>query len=347
MFGTKDDFGLKLYARKVLIKENFKDLLPNYLRFVEGVVDSEDIPLNVSREMVQATPVIEKIKSTLVRRLSGQLNQLADEEPEKYGTFWQEFGPFIKEGIATEPEAKEKFVDLLRFTSSKSDSAKDLVSLKQYVDRMQPDQTEIYYILGDDYNVLSRSPHLEYFRKHDIEVLYLTDPLDSFLLIGLTEYDEKPLKNIDDAGLDLPVGEEDEAKETAEQAISSDDFEKLVARFKDVLGERVEDVVESKILSDSPARLVNPKDALNANIQRVQRLLDKDYQIPKKILEINRKHELIQGLSVRLATSTDDPLINALIEQLYANELVTEGIHPNPAEMVTRIYELMEAAART
>ncbi|RME98631.1 MAG: molecular chaperone HtpG, partial [Chloroflexi bacterium] len=174
LFGGKDDFGLKLYSRKVLIKENFKDLLPNYLRFIEGVVDSEDIPLNVSREMVQATPLLKKIGKTLVRRIAGQLEELAQEDPEKYATFWQEFGGFIKEGIATEPDSKARFTDLLRFTSSKG-GADELVSLKQYTERMKDDQTEIYYILGDDYGVLSRSPHLEYFRKHDIEVLFLTD----------------------------------------------------------------------------------------------------------------------------------------------------------------------------
>lgn len=345
MFGAKEDYGLKLYARKVLIQENFKELLPNYLRFVEGVVDSEDIPLNVSREMVQATPILEKIKGTLVRRIANQLGDLADEDPEKYGTFWKEFGGFLKEGFATDPDTKDRFVDLLRFNSTASKSADDLISLKQYVDRMKPDQTEVYYIIGDDYNVLSRSPHLEYFRKHEIEVLYLTDPLDSFMLIGLTEYDGKPLKNIDDAGLDLPDSDESEEEKEAEEAISGDEFEALTARFKEVLGDRVEDVRESKILTDSPARLVNPADAMNANMQRVQRLLGKDYEVPKKILEVNRKNALVQSLSTRLASNADDALINPLIEQLYANELVNEGLHPNPAEMVDRIYELMDAAA--
>ncbi len=347
VFGNKDDHGLKLYARKVLIKENFKELLPNYLRFIEGVVDSEDIPLNVSRELVQATPLMEKIKSTLVRRIAGQLGNLADDEPEKYKTFWQEFGGFIKEGLASDPDAKSRFTDLLRFPSSQSEAADDLISLSQYASRMKPDQTEIYYIIGDDYGVISRSPHLEYFKKHDIEVLYLADPLDSFMLIGLTEYSGKPLKNVDDASLDLPDAETDNKEEDkAAEKISGDDLESLITRFKETLGERIEDVQESKILTDSPCRLVNPPDAMNVNMQRVQRLLGKDYEIPKKILEINKGNELIQGLSARLVTNVDDALINVLIEQLFANELVSEGLHPNPADMVPRVYELMEAAAR-
>jgi molecular chaperone HtpG len=346
LFGGKDDFGLKLYSRKVLIKENFKDLLPNYLRFVEGVVDSEDIPLNVSRELVQATPIIEKIKSTLVRRLASQLTDMADEDPDKYRTFWNEFGGFIKEGLATDPDSKSRFTDLLRFQSSHGEGIDDLVSLSQYAGRMKPDQTEIYYIIGDDYGVVSRSPHLEYFRKHDIEVLYLTDPLDSFMLIGLTEYNGKPLKNIDDAGLELPDTEEDEDTGT-EDKISSDDFETLVSRFKEVLGDRIEDVRESKLLTDSPCRLVNPPDAMNANMQRVQRLLGKDYEIPKKILEINRSNPLIQHLSARLEADKEDALIDPFVEQLFENELVTEGIHPNPADMIPRIHQLMQAAVES
>jgi molecular chaperone HtpG len=345
LFGVKEDYGLKLYSRKILIQENFKELLPKYLRFIEGVVDSEDLPLNVSRETVQATPLLAKIKNVLVRRVAGELETLAEEKPDTYRTFWQEFGGFIKEGIATEPDSHGKFVDLLRFPSSKGESADELVSLVQYTGRMKQDQSEIYYILGDDYNVLSHSPHLEYFNKHDIEVLYLTDPMDSFMLVGLNEYNGKPLKNVDDAGLDLSEADKvDEEKK--EEAIPSDQFETLVARFKEVLGDRIEDVRESKILTDSPCRLVNPVGALNTGMQRVQRLLGKDYQIPKKILEINRNSGLLQNISARLAANAEDELVNPLIEQLFESALVVEGIHPNPAEMVPRIQRLMEAAAR-
>jgi molecular chaperone HtpG len=345
VFGIKEDYGLKLYSRKILIQENFKELLPKYLRFIEGVVDSEDLPLNVSRETVQTTPLLEKIKQVLVRRIAGELDTLAEEKPDDYRTFWQEFGGFIKEGIATEPDSHGKFTDLLRFQSSRGESADDLVSLAQYTERMKKDQSEIYYILGDAYEVTSRSPHMEYFKKHDIEVLYLTDPMDSFMLVGLTEYKGKPLKNVDDAGLDLPEEEkEDEAEK--EETISDDAFEALVSHFKKVLGERVEDVRESKILTDSPCRLVNPTGAMNTGMQRVQRMLGKDYEIPKKILEINRNSELVQNLSARLSANADDDLIDPVIEQLFESALVVEGIHPNPADMVPRIQRLMEAVSK-
>jgi molecular chaperone HtpG len=210
---------------------------------------------------------------------------------------------------------------------------------------MESDQTDIYYILGDDYDVISRSPHMEYFKKNDIEVLYMTDPMDSFLLVGLNEYNGKPLKNVDDAELKLPEDKKPAEKEKKE-AIPTDQFEALVNRFKEVLGERVEDVRESKILTDSPCRLVNPAGAMNTGMQRVQRLLDKDYKIPKKILEINRNSVLLQDISGRLAANGQDELIDPLVEQLFENALVEEGIHPNPADMVPRIQKLMEAAAR-
>jgi molecular chaperone HtpG len=210
---------------------------------------------------------------------------------------------------------------------------------------MKADQSEIYYLIGDDFGVVSRSPHLEYFKKHNLEVLYLTDPLDSFMLINLSDYNGKPLKNIDDAGLDLPE-EKAEDKAEAEETIAEDDFKALISRFKEVLGEQVEDVRESKLLTDSPCRLVNPPDAANANMQRVQRLLGKEYQIPKKILEINRHSELIQNLAARLVADKTDPLLNLLIEQLFASNLVTEGLHPNPAELIPRMQEVMAAAAK-
>lgn len=346
LFGAKEDHGLKLYSRKVLIQENFKELLPAYLRFVEGVVDSEDVPLNVSRESVQSSPVLQKIKATLVRRIASDLGTLAEDDPEKYRTFWQEFGIFVKEGIATDPDSKERFIELLRFPSSRSQKADDLVSLAEYADRMKADQTEIYYILGEDFHTISGSPHLEYFRKHDIEVLYLTDPIDSFMLVGLTDYEDKPLKNIDDAGLDLP-DEEKPDEEAEEEALTGDQFESLVDRFKETLGERVEDVRASKILIDSPCRLVNPAGAMNTGMQRVQKLLGREYEIPRKIMEINRRSPLIQDMAGRLSAEGEDALLDPLIEQLFENALVLEGIHPNPAEMIPRIQRLMEAAARS
>lgn len=337
---SQEEYGLKLYARKVLIQQQSKDLLPPYLRFLEGVVDSEDLPLNVSREAIQATPVMARIRSALTGRVASELATLAEEEPQLYRTFYREFGVFLKEGIATDPANQDKFVELLRFPSSKSADADDWVSLAQYRKGMKEKQKDIYYLLGDDLSVVAKSAHLEYFRERDLEVLYLTDPVDNLLLMGLTSYQDTPLRNIDDAEL-LP----EESAEAEETALPDDAFAALVAKAKEVLGERVEDVRESKLLRNSPARLVNPAGGAASSIQRVQRLMDNNYQIPQKILELNRSSRLLGELSRRLAVSADDPLVPLIITQLFENQLLMEGLHPNPAEMVPRLQELMMAAS--
>lgn len=344
VFQSETDYGLKLYARKVLIKERFTELLPPYLRFVEGVVDSEDLPLNVSRESVQVSPIIKKIKTALIGRVATELKRLAEADKKAYQRFFKEFGPFLKEGAATGAEGHDRFTELLRFPSSMAESEGDWVSLDDYLARMKPDQKEIYYLLGDDLSVVSKSAHLEYFKKHDLEVLYLTDPMDSFMLMGLSEYQGKPLKNIDDADLELP--EEDTPEEQEETSDSDEAIKKLIAKFKEVLGEGVEDVRESKVLTDHACRLVNPSGSGTTSFQRVQRMMGKDYQVPKKILEINRKSELIQNLAQRFESNPQDPVVPVLVEQLYENELLMEGIHPNPAEMIPRLQKLMAEASK-
>jgi molecular chaperone HtpG len=345
---ARTDHGLKLYSRKVLIQDYNKDLLPDYFRFVEGVVDSEDLPLNISRETVQTNPMMRQIRRALTNRLVKELGALAEERPDDYKTFWREFGAYIKGGIASDPSSHESLRDLLRFASSRTTEGDGLVTLKEVVARMKPDQKAIYYVLGDDLKSAARSPHLDYFRAQDIEVLYLVDPLDSFMALALREYDGKPLHNVDDAGLDLPAAPPPSA-EAAGQAIAQPEFDQLVERFKAVLGERVTEVRESQRLTDSPCRLVSPDASPERDLQRVRRLLEQEYELPKKILELNRGHPLIQNLARLLASSPDDALVNTAVEQLFDNALLLEGLHPNPAEMTPRIQALLEAAlaART
>ena len=183
MFNLRKDDGLKLYSRKILIQEYFKDLLPPYFRFVQGVVDSEDLPLNVSRESIQNNRAMAKLKSTLTHKLIGELAELGEKDAAKYAQFWKEFGLYIKEGVATDEAQQADLADFLRFKTSRSGD--EWVSLPAYVQRMQAEQSAIYYILGDDLASIARSPHLDYFRKHELEVLYLTDPLDSFMVVTL------------------------------------------------------------------------------------------------------------------------------------------------------------------
>lgn len=342
ILALRTDYGLKLYSRKVLIQDYCKDLLPNHLRFVEGVVDSEDLPLNISRETVQATRLMEKMKSNLTRKVIDELERLAREEPETYSRFWEQFGVFIKEGIAADPSGREALLPLLRFRTSKS--GEGLASLADYVGRMKDDQKAIYYILGDDPKSVARSPHLDYFRAHDIEVIYLTEAIDSFMVLGLRQFEGKPVKNVDDAGLDLPQAAA--AGPASAGQTPQDQFDALVARIRRVLGERISDVRESRVLTDSPCRLVSPEGEVERDMARVRRLLDQKFEVPRKLLEINRGHSLIKHLARLVAERPDDAIIDLSIEQLYENGLLVEGIHPNPAEMVGRIQALIEAAVR-
>jgi molecular chaperone HtpG len=340
LFQTNSDHGLRLYSRKILIQGRNKDLLPEYLRFVEGVVDSEDLPLNVSREMVQSNPVLRQLKRALTNRVYRELRTLS-EDTEKYRTFWQEFGVFLKEGVASDHASHEQLLDLLRFHSTKAAGEDEAVSLKGYVERMGGEQKAIYYVLGEDLKSVARSPHLDYFRANDIEVLYLTDPIDGFMTTMLREYDGKPLQNVDDAGLELPKSAE---TPEAVESTGSKEFDQLLERFKSVLGERITSVRESKTLVGSPCRLVSPENSFDRDLQRIRRLTEQNYELPKKMLEVNRTHPLISNLAQRLADQREDRLVDATIEQLFNNALLLEGIYPNPADMVERIQTLMEAA---
>ena len=345
MLQMRPEHGLRLYSRKILIQNNNHDLLPDHYRFVDGVVDSDDLPLNVSREMVQSNPVMRQLKRALTSRLNRAIKELADEQPEKYITFWEEFGVFIKEGVATDQANQEALVDLLRFRSSKSDGK--WISLADYVARMKTDQAAIYYVLGEDLKSAARSPHLDYFRKHDIEVLYLVDPIDGWTMAMLREARGKPLRNVDDAGLELPP-DETPASEEAESTLEQSAFDQLVARAAQVLGDKVRGVQEGKQLVDSPVRLVSPADSFDRDLQRVLRLTEEGYETPKKLLELNRRHPMIVNLGQMVARNGEDSAENSLVDaailQLFDNALLLEGLHTNPVDMVERIQLLMEEA---
>jgi len=339
----RTDRGVTLYSRKVLIQEHNQDFLPEYLRFVEGVVDSEDLPLNISREAVQSSRAARQIQKALEGRLLRALRELADERPDDYHTFWNEFGAFIKQGVATNPLKHDDLLPLLRFQSSKSDD--DLISLNDYVARMPDAQDVIYYILGGDRTSVAHSPHLDVFRTHDLEVLYLLDPLDGFIVQSVREYEGKSFQNVDDADLELP--QEAESEPQADTGVGQADFDELIARCKRVLDDRVVEVRESKLLVDSPCRLVSPEGGPERDLQRVRRLLEQDFDVPAKILELNRRHALIQNLAHLVKAQPEHAVIDPTIEQLFENLLLLEGLHPNPAQMVTRIQSLLEVATRT
>jgi len=339
MFSLRREEGLKLYARKVLIQEYTKDLLPEYLRFVQGVVDSEDLPLNVSREVVQSSAVVARIRKVLGGKVLGALKEMAVKEPEKYDRFWQEFGRYLKEGVATlaDENERQKVYPLLRFRSTRFPD--QWVSLAEYVGRMKPGQKAIYYLLGEDADSVLHSPHLDPFRAQGYEVLTLTEAIDSFLAVVLKEYEGFPFRNAASADIALPEGAEEAEEGSAspgEEALAP-----LLERFRAALGERVADVRFSRRLSASVARLADPEGAAASEMQRVYRYLGKEYEIPKKVLELNPQHALIRNLAAR---PEDDPLGRAVMEQVYESALLLEGLHPNPAGMTERIQQLMEAA---
>ena len=335
MFSPRKEPGLKLYARKVLIQEYNKDLLPEYLGFVEGVVDSEDLPLNVSRESVQSNRIMAQLKKLVTSKVIDMLKKLAEEDETKYNQFWEAYARFIKQGVAIEQAEPEALHSLLRFHTTKFPD--QWHSLEAYVERMQPGQDQIYYIIGDDEHSILYSPHLEVVKRFEYEVLLMTDPVDAFLLMGLNKYKDHTLANVATSDLKLPEGDE----KPTDQELPETDYSGLVERFKTQLGERVTEVRMTGRLSDSPARLVDPEGVLNQEMQRVYRMLNREFEAPKKVLELNPRHPIL----VRLNTLPADSPLNALItEQVYEDALLIEGLHPDPASMIARIQKLMEAA---
>ncbi|MCQ3931828.1 MAG: molecular chaperone HtpG [Chloroflexi bacterium] len=345
MFSLRKEPGLQLYARKVLIQDYCTDLLPEYLYFVQGAVDSEDLPLNVSRETVQANKLMAGLKKAISGRILRYLNDLAKNDVEKYAAFWAEFGPFLKQGMIADPDNRDRLQALLRFYSTRSEDS--LTSLQDYVERMQEveNQQEIYYVLGDSKSVASHSPHLDPFRERGIEVLYFTETVDSFLINSLFEFNGHKLRNVDDESLDLSEIGSSQEPEAANEPLEEDSLEGVRSRFADILGDRVQSVRISKVLTgNNPARLVSPEGTLDRHTQRVYRMLERDYEVPRKILELNPRHTLMYNLANLMQADAENPLVEVTVEQIYENALLLDGLHPNPAEMVSRIQALMEAA---
>jgi len=341
LFTLREQDGLKLFARKILIEDYSKDLLPPYFRFIQGVVDAEDLPLNVSRESVQATAMINRINKILTNQVIQKLKELAGKDQEKYLDFWAEFGQFLKEGVAANDNNRDELSTLLRFHSTTMPD--QWTSLDEYLSHMKPGQDKIYYILGDDESSVSRSPHLDYFQTHCYEVLTLTDPVDSFMLLGLREYKEYALQNVAASDLNLPELSEQEEQQEQEKptSLSDEAVTGLIDIFKDILGEQVSDVRITDRLTNSVARLVDAKGSLGQEMQRVYRMMDKDYQIPKKVLEINPDHLVLNKVS---QLPDDDQRRELIVKQIFESALLIEGLHPDPASMIPRIQQLMESA---
>ena len=345
MFSPRKEPGLKLYARKVLIEEYNRELLPEYLSFVQGVVDSEDLPLSVTRESIQATRVMATLKKTVTRRVLTELKRMAKNDRDKYLTIFQDYGAYLKQGLVIDSEDRSDLEPLMFFQTTYDDDPSQYYSLDDVVERMSENQDDIYYIIADDYGSGSRSPHLDAFRQRGIEVLYFTHPVDAMLPMGMTDFKGHKLVSVDSAELDLAdVGEVSAEAETTEEALETDSFAALQARVKATLGERVSNVRESKTLVGSPARLVSEDDNSNRYMFRINRLMDKDYELPVKALELNPRHPLMHNLSGLISNGGDAALVDAVVEQVFETALLQDGIHPDPSSMAARLTLLMQAA---
>lgn len=325
--------GVKLYVRRVFIMDETDKLMPHYLRFVKGVVDSDDLPLNVSREILQHNKKIDTIRTASTKRILSLLEKMAKDDNEKYLKFWKEFGKVMKEGPAEDFANKERVAGLLRFASTRSEGREETVSLDQYLERMQEKQEKIYYITADSYAAASHSPHLEVFKTKDVEVLLLTDRVDEWLVSHLHEYKGKPLQSVAKGQLDLGDMEDKEALEKEAEAHKG-----LLQRIKGVLGEQVKEVRVSSRLTESPACLVTDEHDMGANLQRMLKQLGQEAPQTQPIMELNLQHPLVE----KMDQESDEDLFADLSRVLFDQATLAEGGQlEDPAAFVHRLNKLM------
>lgn len=332
--------GLKLYVRRVFIMDAAEQLVPNYLRFVKGVVDSDDLPLNVSRELLQENPLVNKIRSGIVKRVLDQLTKMAKADDDSYATFWSEFGEVLKEGPVEDFSNREKLLELMRFASTHGDTGAQSASLADYVGRMSGDQSKIYYVTADSYAAAKNSPHLEVFRKRGIEVLLMYDRVDEWMMGHLQEYEGKPFQSI--AKGDLDLGEDETEEEKQERKKVEEEAQGLVKRLKESLGEEVKEVRISSRLTDSPACLVLEDHEMAMHMQRLFKQAGQAMPGSKPILEINATHPLIERLEKEEDADQFGSFAKVILDQAILSE---GGALDDPAGFVKRLNDLMVSLA--
>jgi molecular chaperone HtpG len=345
---NREDYGLDLYVRRVLIQHKNKDLLPEYLSFVVGVVDSEDLPLNISRETLQEDIIFTKISSSVTSQVLSHLQSVVKGNPEKYAKFWNAHGQIFKMGYMDFAN-QEKYTSLLRFKSSASKDADELASLDDYVSRMKKDQKEIYYAFGASRDALALDPHLEIFNSKGIEVLYLYDPVDEFVVNALGKYKDHDFKSVENADpTKIEKMKSVEPEEKSVEDLSNDDklhFDSLLAKMKEILGDRVEEVNASKRLTDSPSCLISKEDGMTASMQKLLKLANQNMGEQKKIFEVNKDHKLVRNLLSVFKKSSGDDYIKNVTEQLYESALLLEGSLDDPHKLVNRLNRMLEESS--
>ncbi|MBA3536965.1 MAG: molecular chaperone HtpG [Tatlockia sp.] len=325
--------GLKLYVKRVFIMDEAVQFLPRYLRFVKGIVDASDLPLNVSREILQDNKLVDAIKTACTKRVLTMLEKLASKDVEAYQRFWNEFGLALKEGPVEDITNKETIAKLLRFTTSLSDSDKQNASFSDYISRMKEGQDKIYYITASSYNAAKNSPHLEIFRKKGIEVILLSDRIDEWLVGYLSEFEGKKLQSISKGKIDFANEEEEPAIKEEEKAL-----EPMLKQIKDVLGEKVKEVQFTNRLTSSPACVVAADDDMGMEMQRILQAAGQQVPSQKPIFEINPEHALIK----RLHNITDDSQFSEWVVMLFEQAVLAEGGQlDNPADFVNRVNKLL------
>ncbi|MDM8564707.1 molecular chaperone HtpG [Candidatus Halobeggiatoa sp. HSG11] len=328
--------GVKLYVRRIFIMDDDEKLLPPYLRFIRGVIDSNDLPLNISREILQHNKQIDAIRSGTVKKILSALEGLAKNEAEKYTTFWSQFGKVMKEGVIDDAGNKERIAKLLRFSTTYDDNPTQAISLEDYVGRMQEGQEQIYYITAENFAAVKNSPHLEIFRKKNIEVLLLAEQIDEWLGSHLTEFDGKKLQSVTKGELDLGSLENEEEKQQAEKA--SDVLKPLLEKVKTVLGEKVSDVRVTYRLTSSPACLVADSNAMDASLERLLKSSGQNFGGGNKpILEVNPQHPIVAALK----EEEDENRFNDWALTLFDQALLSEGGQlDDPAMFVKRVNDM-------
>ena len=336
LYDRERHHGIKLYVKRVFIMEDAEKLMPQYLRFVRGVIDSADLPLNVSREILQDSRDVDAIKNGSVKKVLGLLEELATDKPDDYVKFWAQFGRVLKEGPGEDFANKDKIAGLLRFASTLADTPAQTVSLADYISRMQAEQRAIYYITADTFAAAQHSPHLEIFRKKGIEVLLLSDKVDEWLLGSLTEFDGKKLQSIAKGDLDLGALESDTEKEIQKQIEA--EAKSLIERVKTTLGDAVKEVRVTHRLTDSPACLVAGEHDVSGNLARILKAAGQNTPDSKPILELNPTHQLVK----RLEAETEETKFTDLAHVVFDQALLAEGGQLNdPASFVRRMNSLL------
>ena len=331
--------GVRLYVKRVMIMEDCKDLIPDHLRFIRGVIDSDDLPLNVSRELLQEDRTVRSIRKTVVNKMLAALEQMADKRKDDYAAFWGEFGRVLKEGLHSDFENKDRLAKLARWPSS----TEALTSLGEYVERMPDDQDSIYYAFGTNRDAVENSPHIEALKQRGTEVLYMTDPIDEWAVEGIREFDSKPLKSAMKADLDL--AKEATEEEKAEKEANKERLGDLCGRAKAVLEDDIEEVRVSDRLTDSPCCLVVPEGGVHAHIERMLRAQGQDMPKQKRILEINPDHPIVEKLHLMHAGDSDSEEVGDWFRLLHDQALLAEGSPiADPATFARRMTKLMQQA---